>query len=43
MMDHGQYAAVLGGVALLQGVSILTAMGVGSRSRFMRRAAVGAS
>jgi MFS family permease len=42
MMDHGQYAAVLGGVALLQGVSILTAVGVGSRSRFMRRAAVGA-
>jgi MFS family permease len=43
LMDHGQYAAVLGGVALLQGLSILTAMGVGSRSRFIRRAAVGAS
>jgi FSR family fosmidomycin resistance protein-like MFS transporter len=43
LMDHGRYAAVLGGVALLQGLAILTAMGVGSRSRFMRRAAVGAS
>src|SRR4051812_23321509 len=42
LMDHGHYAAVLGGVALLQGVSILTALGVGARSRFVRGAAVGA-
>jgi hypothetical protein len=41
-MDHGHYAAVLGGVALLQGLSILTAMGVGFRSRITRGAAVGA-
>jgi len=33
---------VLGGVALLQGLSILTALGVGARSRFIRGAAVGA-
>ena len=43
LMDRHHYAAVLGGVALLQGLAIFTAMGVGSRSRFMRRAAVGAS
>jgi MFS family permease len=42
LMDHGHYAAVLGGVALLQGLSILTAMGVGFRSRITRGAAVGA-
>jgi len=42
LMDHGHYAAVLGGVALLQGLSILTALGVGARSRFIRGAAVGA-
>ena len=42
LMDHHHYAGVLGGVALLQGLAIFTAMGVGSRSRFMRRAAVGA-
>lgn len=42
LMDHHHYAAVLSGVALLQGLAIFTAMGVGSRSRFMRRAAVGA-
>jgi MFS family permease len=42
LMDHGHYATVLGGVALLQGLSILTALGVGARSRFIRGAAVGA-
>jgi len=42
LMDGGHYAAVLAAVALLQALSIVTAMGVGSRSRFVRRAAVGA-
>jgi MFS family permease len=43
LMDRHYYGAVLGGVALLQGLAIFTAMGVGSRSRFVQRAAAGAS
>ena len=43
LMDRHHYGAVLGGVALLQGLAIFTAMGVGSRSRFVQRAAAGAS
>lgn len=33
LMDGGRFAAVLGGVALLQGLAILTALRVGARSR----------
>ena len=43
LMDGHHYGAVLGGVALLQGLAIFTALGVGSRSRFLRREAVVAS
>lgn len=42
LMDHSQYATVLVGVAILQALSIVTAMGVGLRSRFLRRATASA-
>ncbi|MBI1397352.1 MAG: MFS transporter [Betaproteobacteria bacterium] len=38
LMDRGQFTAVLGGVALLQGMAILTALSVGVQSRVGSRA-----
>ena len=43
LMDHGHYAAVLGGIALLQGLAILSAMSVGMKARMDRRVAVPAA
>jgi MFS transporter, FSR family, fosmidomycin resistance protein len=42
LMDHGHYAAVLGGVALLQGLAIISALSVGVRARSSRPVAAGA-
>ena len=42
LMDRGYFAAVLGGVALLQGLAIVTALSVGVQSRVGRRVASGA-
>jgi len=42
LMDHGHYAAVLGGVALLQGLAIISALSVGVRARGSRPVAAGA-
>ena len=42
LMDHGHFSAVLGGVALLQALAIVSALSVGAHSRFTRRAAAGA-
>jgi FSR family fosmidomycin resistance protein-like MFS transporter len=42
LMDHGHFTAVLGGVALLQALAILSALSVGMHSRFTRRVAAGA-
>jgi hypothetical protein len=41
-MDRGHFAAVLGGVALLQGLAIISALSVGMQSRIGRRAVSGA-
>jgi predicted MFS family arabinose efflux permease len=43
LMDGGHFAAVLGGVALLQTLAIVTALSVGVQSRIGRRAVTGAS
>ena len=43
LMDHGHYTVMLGGVAALQALAILTALSVGVRSRMDRRAVAGAS
>ena len=43
LMDRGHFAAVLGGVALLQGLAIVSALSVGMQSRIGRRAVSGAS
>jgi MFS family permease len=43
LMDHGHYAAMLGGIAVLQGLAIISALSVGTRSRMNRRVAAGAS
>jgi len=42
LMDHGHYSAVLGGVALLQGLAIISALSVGVRARSTRPVAAGA-
>jgi MFS family permease len=42
LMDRGHFAAVLGGVALLQGLAIVSALSVGMQSRVGRRAVSGA-
>jgi MFS transporter, FSR family, fosmidomycin resistance protein len=42
LMDHGHYSAVLGGVAVLQALAIISALSVGMHSRFTRRVAAGA-
>lgn len=42
LMDHGHSNALLAGVAILQVLAILTALGVGARSRMSRRAVAGA-
>jgi MFS transporter, FSR family, fosmidomycin resistance protein len=42
LMDRGYFAAVLGGVALLQGLAIVSAVSVGMQSRVGRRAVSGA-
>ena len=42
LMDHGHYSAVLGGVALLQGLAIVSALSVGVRARIGRPVAAGA-
>ncbi len=38
LMDRGSYTAVLGGVALLQALAIVSALSVGMQSRVGRRA-----
>jgi MFS family permease len=43
LMDRGHFVAVLGGVALLQGLAIVSALSVGMQSRIGRRAVSGAS
>jgi MFS family permease len=43
LMDHGHYTAVLGGVAVLQALAIVTALSVGMHARFTRRIAASAS
>jgi MFS transporter, FSR family, fosmidomycin resistance protein len=43
LMDHGHFQAVLAGVALLQGLAIVSALSVGMQSRVARRAVSGAS
>ena len=42
LMDHGHYTAVLGGVAVLQALAIISALSVGMHSRFARRVAASA-
>jgi FSR family fosmidomycin resistance protein-like MFS transporter len=42
LMDHDHYSAVLGGVAVLQALAIISALSVGMHSRFTRRVAAGA-
>ena len=42
LMDHGHYTAVLGGVAVLQALAIVTALSVGMHARFTRRIAASA-
>jgi predicted MFS family arabinose efflux permease len=42
LMDHGHYSAVLGGVALLQVLAIVSALSVGVRARISRPAVAGA-
>ncbi len=42
LMDHGHYSAVLGGVALLQALAIISALSVGVRARSTRPVAAGA-
>ena len=41
LMDHGHYSAVLGGVALLQALAIVSALSVGVRARVNRPVAAG--
>jgi len=41
LMDHGHYSAVLGGVALLQGLAIISALSVGVRARSTRPVTAG--
>jgi FSR family fosmidomycin resistance protein-like MFS transporter len=41
LMDHGHYSAVLGGVALLQALAIVSALSVGVRARISRPVAAG--
>ena len=43
LMDRGHFVAVLGGVALLQGLAIVSALSVGMQSRIGRRVVSGAS
>jgi MFS transporter, FSR family, fosmidomycin resistance protein len=42
LMDHGHYSAVLGGVALLQALAIISALSVGVRARSTRPVPAGA-
>lgn len=42
LMDRGHYTAVLGGVAVLQALAIISALSVGTRARFARRVAASA-